>query len=82
MDNDKPAFLTPAQVVERWGNAVTTGTLANWRCRSIGPAFQKFGSRVRYTLAAVEKYERDHVVGANDNKPGANDNKPEKADAA
>lgn len=64
-----PEFLTPAQVVARWGGAVTTGTLANWRSRQVGPAFQKFGSRVRYTLAAVEAYERANAVGAaNDNE--------------
>jgi hypothetical protein len=74
VENKKPEFLTPAQVVERWNNAVTTGTLANWRCRSIGPDFQKFGSRVRYPLAAIEAYERAHAVHANDNQ--------KKADAA
>lgn len=62
-------FLTPAELVQRWDDAVTTGTLANWRSKGQGPAFQKFGSRVRYTLAAVEAYERANQVGgaANDN---------------
>jgi len=73
-NNKKPEFLSPAQVVERWGNAVTTGTLANWRSRQEGPAFQKFGSRVRYTLAAIEAYERAHMH--------ANDNVKRKSDAA
>jgi hypothetical protein len=66
-------FLTPAEVVARWDGAITTGTLANWRSKStpakpVGPAFQKFGTRVRYPLAAVEAYERaNHVGAANDN---------------
>jgi hypothetical protein len=27
---------------------VCVGTLANWRCKGIGPAFYKFGKKVRY----------------------------------
>lgn len=57
-------YLTPAQLVERWNGAVTTGTLANWRSRSAGPAFQKFGSRVRYPLSAVLAYEKQNTHGA------------------
>lgn len=74
MTTEQPKFLTPAQVVARWNDAVTAGTLANWRSRStkaapVGPAFQKFGSRVRYPLAAVQAYEAANAVGtaANDN---------------
>lgn len=62
-------FLTPEQVVTRWNSAVTVGTLANWRSKKKGPAFQKFGSKVRYPLAAVEAFERANFVGANDNTP-------------
>lgn len=70
MTNEQPKFLTPAQVVARWNGAVTTGTLANWRSKKEGPAFQKFGSRVRYPLAAVEAYESANTTGAaNDNTP-------------
>lgn len=50
-------FLTPAQVVERWSNAVTTGTLANWRSHKKGPPFQKRGSRVLYPREALEQWE-------------------------
>ena len=66
VENKQPVFLTPAEVVTRWNNAITIGTLANWRSRQEGPAFQKFGSRVRYALEAVEQYERAHMH-ANDN---------------
>lgn len=71
-----PQFLTPAQVEARWNKAVTTGTLANWRSKSkpghlVGPAFQKFGSRVRYPLAAIEAYERANTVAANDSQGAA-----------
>jgi hypothetical protein len=80
-NNKQPRFLTPAQLVERWEGAVTTGTLANWRSQEPprGPSFQKFGSRVRYPIEAVEKYERANnrksfedimLEGMNDNKDG------------
>lgn len=40
-------YLTPQELVLRWNGAVTTGTLANWRNKGKGPAYTKFGSRVR-----------------------------------
>lgn len=69
MANDE--FLTPQQVVTRWNGAVTLGTLANWRHKKKGPGYQKFGTKVRYPLAAVEAYERENAVNghANDNTP-------------
>lgn len=53
--------LTAAEVVARWDNAVTTGTLANWRVQEKGPPFIKFGSRVRYPLASLEKWEANNI---------------------
>lgn len=76
MNEMQPKYLTPQQVVERWNQAVTIGTLANWRSKStqdkpVGPSFQKFGSRVRYPLAAVVAFEQAGLVpgvgAANDN---------------
>jgi hypothetical protein len=40
---------------------VTTGTLANWRVQEKGPPFIKFGSRVRYPLASLEKWEANNI---------------------
>jgi len=59
--------LTPAEVVARWNGAVTVGTLANWRAQGKGPAFIKFGSRVRYPLAKLEQWEAKNLRAANDN---------------
>lgn len=59
--------LTPAEVVARWGAAVTVGTLANWRAQGKGPAFIKFGTRVRYPLAKLEKWEAANIHADNDN---------------
>lgn len=64
--SNETVFLTPAELAKRWNGAVTVGTLANWRSNSTGPAFQKIGTRVRYSLAKVLEWEAANV--ANDNK--------------
>lgn len=50
-------FLTPHDLCKRWGGAITTGTLANWRSTRRGPKFVKVGGRVLYRLADVQEYE-------------------------
>lgn len=62
-----PDNLTAAQLVARWNNAVTTGTLSNWRSKGRGPAFVKFGKVVRYPIASVLAYEAGNTH-ANDNE--------------
>ena len=57
MQPQDKGFLTPTDLVDRWGGAITTGTLANWRSKGRGPAFVKIGSRVLYLLADVQAYE-------------------------
>lgn len=64
----QPQFLKPSEVASRWSNAVTVGTLANWRSQGKGPAFQKLGTRVRYPLAQLTAWEADNMHGANDNQ--------------
>ena len=61
-------FLTPQQLTQRWASAVTTGTLANWRCRDEGPPFTKVRGRILYPLAEVEAWEARNLHNANDNK--------------
>lgn len=63
----QPAYLTPAEVVKKWNGAVTVGTLANWRAQGRGPAFVKFGTRVRYPVSQLEQWETRHLHAANDN---------------
>ena len=63
-------YLTPSQLVARWNNAVTTGTLSNWRSQKRGPEFVKFGRSIRYSLAAVLQYEAGNTH-VNDNEPEA-----------
>lgn len=64
-------YLSAAEVVQRWGGAVTTGTLANWRTQKKGPPYQKLGSKVRYPIAPLEAWEAANMVAnaANDNAP-------------
>lgn len=59
-DNDNQTaqeFLTPTQLIARWGNAIGEGTLANWRAQGKGPKFVKLGAKVVYRLADVIEYE-------------------------
>lgn len=69
MAQAQPKFLTAAEVSQRWGGAVGTGTLANWRVQGKGPAFVKLGSKVRYPVTQLEEWEVAHMVesAANDN---------------
>lgn len=62
-------FLTPDQLLDRWGKAVGRGTLANWRAQKKGPPFTKVGARVVYRLVDVEAWEAANTAagGSNDN---------------
>lgn len=52
--------FTPAELAERL--CCSPATLAEWRCKGVGPRFIKFGlskqARVRYSEAEVEAWER------------------------
>lgn len=60
---ERNQFLTPDQLVDRWGKAVGRGTLANWRAQGKGPVFTKLGSRVVYRLSDVTAYEQTNAAG-------------------
>lgn len=70
MAQAQPKFLTAAEVSQRWGGAVGTGTLANWRVQGKGPAFVKLGSKVLYPVEELDQWEAAQKVNhaANDNK--------------
>lgn len=53
-------FLNAAEVVARWSNAVTVGTLANWRSQGKGPPVQRVGSRVLYPVEKLEIWEKEN----------------------
>ena len=52
-----PQFLTVDDVVKRWGGVVTRGTLANWRCKRVGPPFVKLRARVVYPVDGLRDWE-------------------------
>lgn len=54
-------FLTPQELVKRWGGTVVTGTLANWRNKGKGPTYTKIGGKVRYRESDVIKYEQENT---------------------
>lgn len=65
-------FLTASQLIERWGQIVTLGTLANWRSKRIGPPYVKLGVRVLYPIDPLVEWEKQNQHGAtsasNDNQ--------------
>jgi len=57
-DND---LLTPEKALECLGGAVSsTGTLANWRYRGVGPKWIKIGRAVLYRRADLNDYIARH----------------------
>jgi predicted DNA-binding transcriptional regulator AlpA len=53
-------FLTPAELVARWGGVISIRTLANWRSKGKGPRFVRLGGRtspLAYRLADIEAWE-------------------------
>lgn len=52
----KTQYLTTKDLAQRW--RVREETLRAWRVRKVGPPWRKIGPLVRYTLRAVEKYEK------------------------
>lgn len=60
--------LLPSEVAERLRMSV--GHLANWRVTGVGPRYIKFGRKVLYPLAEIEKFENDHLRTATNVRPG------------
>jgi hypothetical protein len=61
MTAETAEFLTPAQLAQRWRGVVTTGTLANWRSKGVGPSFTKLRGRVLYPLQAILSWEKSNL---------------------
>lgn len=54
MDN---VYLTPSELAQRYKNAITPKTLANWRSAGTGPPFTKVGGKILYALSDVMTWE-------------------------
>lgn len=50
-------FLTEAEVVARYRDTLSAGTLRNWRSKGQGPAFVRIGKAVLYARADLESWE-------------------------
>ena len=53
-----PAYLTLAEVVERYRGQISEGTLRNWRSMRIGPSFIKIGKAVLYPVEELDRWDR------------------------
>lgn len=56
------AYLTLEEVVERYRNQVSEGTLRNWRSKRIGPSFIKIGKAVLYPIEELERWDRSNLI--------------------
>jgi len=53
------SLLTPKEAAKQL--MCTTGTLANWRTKEIGPCFAKMpNGRIYYTQQSIDKYLHEH----------------------
>jgi hypothetical protein len=55
-------YLTLEEVVERYRNQVSEGTLRNWRSKRIGPSFIKTGKAVLYPVNELDRWGRSNLV--------------------
>ncbi len=61
MNTQTKIFLTTDDVARRW--SMSRRTLEGWRDKGIGPTYHKIGSRVRYHIDDIEKFERCWRLG-------------------
>lgn len=57
----RQVFLTTHDVARRW--VMSVRSLEGWRDKGIGPTYYKIGSRVRYRIDDIEKFERRLRLG-------------------
>lgn len=61
-------FLTPEEVSKRYRDAVTVGTLENWRALGIGPSYIKVGKAVLYPVEELNAWDRQNTVVCRNSK--------------
>lgn len=57
-----PTYLTCEEVIERYRNKVSDGTLRNWRCKRIEPSFIKIGKAILYPTDELDRWERSNLT--------------------
>lgn len=59
---EDPKFLTTEEVVERYREEISIGTLRNWRAMRVGPPFVKVGKAVLYPVQELDEWDRKNLV--------------------
>lgn len=63
--NYQEKYLTPEQVATRYGEAISTRTLSNWRSSGKGgPPYTKIGGRVLYPQSKLVEWEEKRTVSS------------------
>ena len=55
-------YLTPSEVVQRYRQQLTLGTLRNWRSKRIGPSYVRVGKSILYAAASLDEWDRANTV--------------------
>ena len=55
-------YLTAEEVVERYREEISLGTLRNWRAMRIGPPFVKIGKAVLYPIEELNEWDKKNLV--------------------
>jgi hypothetical protein len=66
---DNRLYLSPDQLLERWGNLVTKQTLGLWRRDGKGPMHMKIGNKVVYPIDFVIEYEQKAIKNGAKSRP-------------
>jgi len=54
-------YLTAEEIAQRYGGAVSVGTLRNWRAMRVGPAFVKIEKAVLYPVDELDAGDKRHM---------------------
>lgn len=57
-----PLYLTLDEVIERYRNQISEGTLRSWRSKRIGPSFIKIGKAVLYPVNDLGRWDRSNLI--------------------
>ncbi|MCP1848108.1 hypothetical protein J2R80_001931 [Bradyrhizobium sp. USDA 4541] len=57
-----PLYLTFEEVVLRYRNQVSEGTLGNWRSYRIDPSFIKIGKAVLHPVEELDRWDRSNLI--------------------
>ena len=58
---DNRLYLSPGQLIERWGGVVGKQTLCLWRKLGKGPKYMKIEGKVIYPIDFIIEYEQKSI---------------------